>query len=439
MKISIPKKFGFWLLLSILLIAPLVFSQELVIERIDILGARKTRPHVIHRYLSFREGDRITPELIDDNFQTLLATNFFKQVEFSTAPGSEKGKVIVVIEVEERRSPTLEFAGGYSELDGWYISPIGVRYDNLLGTGHYLGLRLMIGDRAGGMNFRFYQPEVFKRHLNFQVDFDVLGRDVIHYFNHREAVQRVSSASLRLGLGGARGAAKYFSAGYQTTTFEPDSTANFVARDSATTSFPPAIAQSLGKKKLGMFWLRLQADTRDNTFFPRHGLWGAFTIETADKNFGGDVKFTRAIFDGRWYQRLGAGVLALRLKTAATSQTTPFYERFYLGGAYSLRGYAERSLTPVGYGTRLFLGSVEWRIPFAGGNPQKPGLIGAVFFDAGSIGTPATKRRDEETFTTFGFGFRWKAPLVGLLRFDFAYPTQRPDDFRFHLAIGHPF
>lgn len=419
--------------------APSVLSQELVIERIDILGARKTKPHVIHRYLNFREGDRITPGLIDDNFQALLATNFFKQVKFSTAPGSEKEKVIVIIEVQERRLPTLEFAGGYSELDGWYISPIGVRYDNLLGTGHDLGLRLIIGDRAGGANFRFVQPEVLKRRLNFQVDFDVLGRDVIHYFDRREAFQRVSSGSLRFGLGGARGLAKYFSAGYQATTFEPDSTANFVARDSATSSFPLVIAQSLGKKKLSLFWLRLHADTRDNTFFPRHGLWGAFTIEAADESFGGELKFTRAILDGRWYQNLGAGVLALRLKTATTSQTTPFYERFYLGGAYSLRGFAERSLTPVGYGTRLFLGSVEWRIPFGGRNPQKPGLIGAVFFDAGSIGTPATKRRHDKTFTTLGFGFRWKIPVVGLLRFDFAYPTKRPDDFRFHLAVGHPF
>ncbi|MGH7456685.1 MAG: BamA/TamA family outer membrane protein, partial [bacterium] len=143
--------------------------------------------------------------------------------------------------------------------------------------------------------------------------------------------------------------------------------------------------------------------------------------------------------DGRFYQNIGNSVLALRLKAATTTESTPYYDRFYLGGAYSLRGFAERSLTPVGYGTRLFLGSLEWRVPIAGRHPQKPNFVGAVFFDAGSIGTPTTKFADDEILTTFGFGVRIKVPVVGWLRLDFAYPEKRPDDFRFHLGIGQPF
>jgi len=442
MKISILKKYFFYFFL-LLLSAQLAPAQEsggqLVVERIEILGARKTKSQVIQRYLSFREGDRFTPELVENDYQTLISTNFFKSVEFSTKPGGEKGKVIVVIEVKERFSPTLEFAGGYGELEGWYLSPIGLRYDNLLGSGHFLGLRAIIGDRVGGFNMRFQQPTIFNSSLNFQFDIDILGRDLIHYFDNREAIQRIATAGLRFTLSGSRGVAKYFSGGYQTGAVEPDSTAKFTLNDSAFAAFPTVIAQNLGKKKWGMFWLRLQTDTRDNVFFPRKGIWGALSVEMAEPNFGGDLQFTRTIFDGRLYQNLGSSVLALRLKTATTSQTTPFYERFYLGGAYSLRGFAERSLTPAGYGTRLYLGSLEWRIPLTGRDPQKPGLIGAIFFDAGSIGTPETKRDDDETFSAFGFGFRWRVPVVGLLRFDFAYPKQRPDDFRFHLGIGHPF
>jgi outer membrane protein insertion porin family len=443
MKASIIKKFFFKSFLLIFLSAQLAPAQEsggrLIVERIEILGARKTKPRVIHRYLSFQEGDSFTPELVEHDYQALVTTNFFKRVEFSTKPGSAKGKVIVVIEVQERSAPTLEFAGGYSELDGWYVSPIGVRYDNLFGTGHRLGLRAILGDRVGGFNFRYYQPEIFNRNMNVQVDFDALGRNLIHYFDGREAIQKVSTGSLRLSISGARGVARYFSAGYQASNIEPDSTAKFTLNDSTLISFPAIVAKNLGRKKMGMFWLRVQADTRDNVFFPRQGFWGALSVEAADRNFGGDLQFTRTIFDGRFYKKLGSGVLAVRLKTATTSKTTPYYERFYLGGVYSLRGFAERSLTPLGYGTRLFLGNLEWRVPLAGSDPQKPGLIGAIFLDAGSIGTPSTERDEDETFSAIGFGFRWKVPVVGLLRFDFAYPKQRPDDFRFHLGIGHPF
>jgi outer membrane protein insertion porin family len=450
MRKSIPIKLIVTIFFLLFLSVQTAPAQEsggrLVVERIEILGARKTKPQVIHRYLSFQEGDAFTPELVEHDYQALVTTNFFKRVEFSTRPGSARGKVIVVIEVKERSAPTLEFAGGYSELDGWYVSPIGIRYDNIFGTGHQLGLRAIIGDRVGGLNFRYYQPEILNRSINVQVDFDALGRDLIHYIDGRQAIQKVGTGSLRLSLSGARGLARYFSAGIQASTFEPERNAKFVLndstfslKDSTITSLPAIITRNLGKKEMSMVWLRLQMDTRDNVFFPRQGLWGALSVEVADRNIGGELNFTRVIFDGRFYKKVGSGVLAVRVKTATTSETTPYYERFYLGGVYSLRGFAERSLTPLGYGTRLFLGNLEWRVPLAGSDPQKPGLIGAIFLDAGSIGTPRTERDQDETFSAIGFGFRWKVPVVGLLRFDFAYPKQRPDDFRFHLGIGHPF
>jgi outer membrane protein assembly factor BamA len=368
-----------------------------------------------------------------------MATNFFKSVDFSTEPGSEKGKVIVIVEVQERRWPTLEFAGGYSELDGWYFSPIGVRYDNLLGSGHFLNMRLVFGDRVGGLNLRFQQPNIFNSNLHFQFDMDLFGRDVIHYFDNREATQRVANAGFRFTLSGSRGIGKFFSGGYQLSAVEPDSFAVFSDNGHHFDDFPQSIARNLGRTEMGIFWLRLHADTRDNAFFPCRGIWGGLSVEAADPQFGGTAQFTRTTFDGRFFKNIGNSVIALRLKAAATSEATPYYEKFYLGGAYSLRGFAERSLTPVGYGTRLVLGSLEWRAPISGNNPQKPALVGVVFFDAGSIGTPQTKITGDEIITTLGFGFRLKVPILGLLRFDFAYPQQRRDDFRFHLAIGHSF
>ncbi|MDZ7289268.1 MAG: BamA/TamA family outer membrane protein [candidate division KSB1 bacterium] len=437
------KKLRLGLILLIFLLAQFVLAQEqsgrLLVERIDILGARKTKPQVIHRYLSFREGQALTPELIEHDQQALLATNFFKRVDFSTAPGSEKGKVIVIIELQERRLPTLEFAGGYSELDGWYFSPLGLRYDNLLGTGHFLGVRMLVGDQVGGVNFRFRQPHLFGGSMNFQFDFEVLNRNVIHYLDARKVIQKVGIGTARFTLSGTRGMGKFLAGGYQIGSAEPDSSAKFTNNDSLIYSFPPDIAKNLGKKELGIFWLRLQADTRDNMFFPRRGLWGALSLEVADRQFGGNTQFTRTIFDGRFYQNIGHSVLALRLKAAATSTSTPYYERFYLGGAYSLRGFAERSLTPIGYGTQLVLANLEWRMPIASRNPQKPSLMGVVFFDAGGIGTPQTKINKHDILTAVGFGFRLNVPILGLLRCDFAYPQKSPDDFRFHFAIGHPF
>jgi hypothetical protein len=114
--------------------------------------------------------------------------------------------------------------------------------------------------------------------MNFLLDWEGLGRDMIHYFNGRQAIHKVRSGSLRLGLSGSAGVGKFLSGGYQAISAEPDSFAKFPYNDSTAHSFPPAINQQLGKKKMGIFWLRLQADTRDNAFYPRQGLWGALSF-----------------------------------------------------------------------------------------------------------------------------------------------------------------
>ncbi len=436
MQLLIPKRIIHCLLLLLLFCSQWLGAQEgqLIVEQVKILGLRRTNAQIVQRYLSFRAGDVLTPELIERNYQTLQATNFFKQVSFRSEPGSSRGKVIVVCEVIERQWPTFEFAGGYSELDGWYFSPLGVRYDNLFGSGHWLGLRLIFGDRVAGANLRFYQPNIFNSAANFQFDADITGRQIIHYFDTRASRQNIAAASLRLTLSGSRGLGKYLSGGLQSSETQPDSFATLVHKDSTFFAFPEIIAKDLGKKRLRSAWLRLQADTRDDALFPTKGIWGALSFEAV----GGDAKFKRTIFDGRVYQKLGLGVLAWRLKLAKTSEAAPFYERFYLGGVNSLRSFDERRLTPVGYSPKLSLSNLEYRIPLEWDQHGKPRFVGVLFFDAGRI-NGLKEIIGDEVVKSLGFGVRVKVPVLGLLRMDFAYPEKHPDDFHFYLTLGHLF
>lgn len=436
MQLLIPKRIIYCLLLLLLLCSQLLWAQEgqLTVEQIKIIGLRRTSTQIVQRYLSFHVGDILTPELIERNYQTLQATNFFKQVSFRSEPGSARGKVIVVCEVIERQWPTFEFAGGYSELDGWYFSPLGVRYDNLFGSGHRLGLRLIFGDRVAGANLRFYQPNIFNSAANFQFDADITGRQIIHYFDTRASKQNIAVAGLRLTFSGSHGLGKYLSGGFQSSETKPDSFATLVHKDSTFFTFPENLVKDLGKKRLRSAWLRLQADTRDNTLFPTKGIWGALSFEAV----GGDAKFNRTIFDGRVYQKLGLGVLAWRLKLAKTSEAAPFYERFYLGGVNSLRSFDERRLTPVGYSTKLSLSNLEYRIPLEWDQQGKPRFVGVLFFDAGRI-NGLKEIIGEEVVKSLGFGVRVKVPVLGLLRMDFAYPEKHPDDFHFYLTLGHLF
>lgn len=414
-------------------------SGSLTVEDIEFIGLRRTRPVVITRHLTFDKGSVISPEIIEENYQRLLATNFFKEVIFSTRPGSARGKLIVVIDVRERVWPVLEFAGGFTELDGWYLSPLGIRAYNTPGSGQSIGARMIIGDRVAGLNLNWHHPDLFASGVDFRLDIDGLGRDIIHYFDGREVLHHHNTGVLRLSFSGHRGLGRYLTVGYSAGNVKPDSSAKFTSNDSSFANFPSIIQKDLGQKKFNSFWFSLQADTRDNAIFPRKGFWGAISVEAADREFGSEMQFTRWIVDARFFGSRNRGAIAaLHLKAAKISDSAPYYERFYLGGANSLRGFPERSLTPVGWGTELLLGSFEIRVPLSRRQLFPPPLSAALFIESGAIGTPEQRINRKSFQHAAGFGVRLKLPLVGVLRMDFAYPLDK-EDFKFHVSLGQTF
>ncbi len=261
-----------------------------------------------------------------------------------------------------------------------------------------------------------------------------MNQSFIHYIEGREVFHDIENGEASLAFIGTRGLARYFSAGFQFNNWRPEAQATFTDNDSTFQLTQNPLAAQLVETKINRLFVRLEKDTRNDRLFPQRGVWGALAFEVADSALGSEVNFTSLVFDGRFYAPIGRNTFALHAKAARVSEAAPFYERFYLGGAYSLRGFAERSLTPLGWGTELLLAQAEMRFPVAG-NMQRPSMSATIFFDAGSLKTP----KGAHDFTSAaGFGFRVKVPVLGLLRCDFAYPLDR-DDFRFHFALGQTF
>ncbi|RMF59759.1 MAG: hypothetical protein D6743_15890, partial [Calditrichaeota bacterium] len=164
--------------------------------------------------------------------------------------------------------------------------------------------------------------------------------------------------------------------------------------------------------------------------------------ELAHDQVGSDVNFSKITLDTRFYKRVfDKEVVAFHFKGGYASQNTPFYERFYLGGANSLRGYPDRRLTPVGWGTKLILTNTEFRFPLSTKNFPYHKSSAVLFFDAGGIWKPGQTVRIDDFYAAAGFGFRIKLPIVGVTRFDFSFPLNKIDnnDFQLHISLGHTF
>jgi len=188
-------------------------------------------------------------------------------------------------------------------------------------------------------------------------------------------------------------------------------------------------------------------DRRDAPLDPRSGSLHLVSFETASDALGGNVNFLKARLETSWaFSWLPPTVVALaaRLGLATPyggSQDLPIEDRFYAGGADTVRGYRSERVGPLDAngnptgGNGLVVLNAEWRFPIW------RVLGGAVFVDAGAV-TPEVRQLALNAFRVgVGGGLRLNTP-VGPLRVDFGYaltPIPGEDRFQVYFAFGNPF
>ncbi len=229
---------------------------------------------------------------------------------------------------------------------------------------------------------------------------------------------------------------------------------------------PEAIVKDAGHSLLNRFGASLAYDTRNSYTLPNKGQ----RTEISGEVTLGDRNILKLQASTAWYWKgFGEGhVLELLLKTGVAERLSgrgvPFYEKFYLGGQNSLRGYAYRAagpkeltvdgseLEPIG-GDTFWLGSLEYSIPVI----QR--LRFALFYDIGNVSEKAfdfgnARIRDSTgtsvlgttgTYTdNWGMGLRLDLP-IGPLRLDYGIPlshdrfTSGAGHFQFSVGFSRPF
>jgi outer membrane protein insertion porin family len=160
--------------------------------------------------------------------------------------------------------------------------------------------------------------------------------------------------------------------------------------------------------------LSIRRDSRDSTFAPTRGTDHSISIEMA--GLGGQVGYMRYVADAAYYYPLWWGMVAVFHARGGYMQQTwaalPCYEKFYLGGIDSIRGFKFADISPRDPNTGDRIGgdkfsqlNTEIRFPLY----KKLGLMGTLFFDAGNVYghdmiNPALR-------TSAGTGIRWFSPM----------------------------
>jgi len=319
--------------------------------------------------------------------------------------------MVVRISVEEKSTGTFNFGGGYSSVENVFAM-VSLEERNLFGRGQDLNLRAEIGGQTVRYNLSFTEPWLFD--IPLAGGFDV--------YNLRKAYDTYSKESLGFGLRvGYRifdYTGVYLRYGFDVGDIRD---VNMFASES--------VKELEGSNVTSKVTAAIQYDSRDRQFNPTEGMNHSLSFTYA--GLGGDVGFAKSIAESGIYLPVykklvffahGVGGYVRKI----SGKTMPDYERFYLGGINSLRGYDWWDISPeevnsFGYiskigGDKKVQFNLELLLPLF----EKSGVILVGFYDTGDV-YDNHERIDFSTFKqSAGYGFRWYSPM-GPIRLEYGY------------------
>ncbi len=404
-------------------------GKKAYFERITIVGNTKTRDKVIRRELRFGEGDLFTSSGMKRSRQRLRTTGYFKEVELSTSVGTSDDKVNVEVGVEEAPTGTVGMGIGFSTKDQLVLSG-NFSQRNLLGLGYRFNISGNVGGETTNFVIGFTDPWLMGYPVLAGVDIYITEETFFESYS-----EEVRGIRFRLG----KELGEYLR-GTMTYTFE--NVEIFDVPEDASR----IVKEQEGERDSSILGLTLSMDTRDDFYFPTAGGRYRLNADYSGGILGGDTDFYRVTGSFEYYYPLywklvGHGRALLGAIEGFSGQETPIWERFYVGGSRTLRGFQYGEAGPeditgevIGADRELVL-NLEVLFPVK----EDMGVRGLVFFDVGK----GFNTLDDEfplfpLRTSVGAGLRWLTPIAPL-SLDYGINLSPEDDessTRFHFLLG---
>lgn len=424
-------------------------DRALVLEGIELAGATRTDLPTVLKHLPLREGQQLDQAGLVAAVDELRASGLFRRVGFYTRPGSARGRLILVLEVREH-GLDFRWAAGNTDLDGWYLVPVMVALDNVSGRGERFDLQWRIGFRHSGVLLNYLQPRAGDGRSYWGLGLGAVSTDRPWFADGVEYRHEVETGGLGAVWGRRWREGWLWEAGLRVegvTTADvsrayTDNAAGTIGHgdEIPAADLPAAIRDGLGDDGRAVLHLDLQHDTRvraRGAGTPVAGVWGRLkTTGTAQ----GPHSHLGLQADFRGYREGLGGVLALRLRGQLVTGHAAFYDRLYLGGMHTVRGFPSHSLSAPGGDTWLASGSLEHRSTIVG-DARGAKLAGVLFVDAGAAGGFGADAWPGLAAGA-GYGLRLRVWWLDWIGLDVGFPlTERPLDQRFQAtaSIGWSF
>lgn len=410
------------------------------IEKVLIVGNKKTKDRVIRRELRFKQGDVFNKNLASRSIERIYNTGYFEDVNVRLFQGEKNpNDVIMEIDVAEQKTGSVTIGAGYSQSDG-LVGILGLSETNFHGTGDKVGINWEFGGKTHSnknYSFSYTHPwlnshgdsigmSIFNREAEYD-DYDEKGNTVSEYR------KKTVGGNITYGRVRSEYVSDYVTLETKKTKYlsHEGGPYNYDAwrkAAGAASVYKNYIDNNFGQTN-SLTWSHV-FDNRDNIYDPTRGKRLSFTGVWAGHGLGGDFDYFKFIAENRLYYKVGVKhVIAVRLMAGAATGDMPYNDLFTLGGADTIRGYEDDEFR----GNKMYSATIEYRFPIA----KK--VQGVVFADMGAAwgGTGKIPWYHESKGIHYsgGVGLRVTTP-IGPIRLDYA---EGQHGGKFHFSFGGKF
>ncbi len=414
-------------------------GQPSFVQRINIVGNTRTKDKVIRREVLIAPGDLLNSVRVETTKKRLDNLGYFSKVETYPEDTGVTGRKDLTIQVEEKRTGSLNFGAGFSTIDqlvGFVELTQGnfdlLNWPGFTGAGQKFRARIQFGSQRKDVVISLTEPYFLDRRLS-------LGGQVFY-----SEADFLSSIYSQRNYGFAIDLRKPITSFlYANLSYRLETTELFNISNTASS----ALLLEAGKATKSQITTSLVFDTRDNPMLSRRGQRVVLTPYVAGGPLGGNTQIYGFDLQASQYFHLWKDTILLFNGEVATVNTwgngnlVHIYDRLFLGGSNDLRGFNFRDVSPRDINGEPLGGQSSARFTIEYTVPIIEKARAAVFYDTGFVNAPSWDFSTNHIVSDVGIGLRLDLP-IGPIRIDYGIPIQKDINSgggKFNFNVGYQF
>ncbi|UYH52766.1 outer membrane protein assembly factor BamA [Lawsonia intracellularis] len=392
-------------------------KQKVFLRRIIVEGNTRTRDNVILRELRLADGDLFNGQHLRRSNERLNRLGYFNQVDTDTLPTGKDDEVDLLVKVQEARTGAITGGVGYSTHSKFGVSG-SISERNLWGKGYILSIEGFISSKSSSLDLSFTNPRVYDTDFGFSNNIYTL-RDEWDDFR-----KKTYGDTIRL----------FHPIGEYSSIFVGYRIDQYRLYDIPSTA-PRSYLDYQGKNISSVVSGGFTFDSTDSHERPSKGHIAKLIVEYGGGGLGGNDNFFKPIAELQGFYSISRSknhIIHWRTRAGAayknSKKPVPVFDRFFIGGIDSIRGYDTEDLAPkdprfgdeIG-GDRMAFLNLEYIWTF---QPEL-GLALVPFYDIGfQTDSVQTSNPFSKLKQSYGLELRWRSPM-GDLRFAYGIPLNK--------------